>query len=86
MKFIAFISFEFISEGSSSSVRLLGEFISDYDYVEQIGRMFLADSIRNINTLEYIDKIQEVSIDYVEKIRNKMFTENESVLSVINPK
>ena len=69
-----------------SKKRLLGEFISDYDDVEQIGRMFLADSIRNINTLEYIDKIQEVSIDYVEKIRNKMFTENESVLSVINPK
>lgn len=62
---------------------LYGETVSIYDDVEDIGRVFLQDSIKGINTLEYIDEFKNIDINYINKIKNELFKEEMSALSVI---
>lgn len=62
---------------------LYGEAVSIYNDVEDIGRVFLQDSIKGINTLEYIDEFKNMDINYVNKIQGDLFKEEMSALSVI---
>lgn len=62
---------------------LYGEYLSEYDDVETIGRMFLQDSIKGINSLEYIDVFKNIELQYVNKIKNEIFREDMSALSII---
>lgn len=65
---------------------LYGEAVSIYNDVEDIGRVFLQDSIKGINTLEYIDEFKNMDINYVNKIQKELFKEEMSALSVIKNK
>lgn len=62
---------------------LYGEYVSEYDDVETIGRTFLQDSMRGINSLEFINAFEEITIDYVNKIQNELFKEEMSAVSII---
>ena len=62
---------------------LYGEYVSEYDDVEAIGRIFLQDSMREINSLEFINAFGEITIDYVNKIQNELFKEEMSAVSII---
>ena len=64
--------------------RIYGELVTEYDDVEQIGRMFLANSIKGLNSLEYIDEIGKITLDYVNEIKTKVFKKEKSILSIIN--
>jgi len=66
-----------------SKKKIYGEYVSEYNDVENIGRMFLADSLRGINSLEYIDKFNKVTLEYVNEILDKLFKQNESVISIV---
>ena len=66
-----------------SKKRIYGEFVTNYDDVEHAGRMFLADSIRGINSLDYIDEISNMDIEYVNKIKKDMLKEDEAILSIV---
>lgn len=67
-----------------SRKRLYGELVTEYDDVEQIGRMYLSDSIKGINSIDYINEIQNISLEYVNKVKNEIFKIDKSVLSIIN--
>ena len=45
--------------------------------------MYLSDAIKDINSMDYIDKIDEISLEYVNEILNKLFKENEAVISIV---
>ncbi len=62
---------------------LYGEYVSEYDDVETIGRMFLQDSMRGINSLEFVDAFSKITLDYVNKIQKELFKEEMSALSII---
>ena len=62
---------------------LYGEYVSEYDDVETIGRIFLQDSIKGINSLDYINAYGEITLDYVNKIQKELFKEKMSALSII---
>ena len=57
--------------------------MSEYNDVENIGRMYLSDAIKGVNSIEYIDKIDEIDLDYTNEILKKLFKENESVISIV---
>ena len=65
---------------------LYGEYVSEYDDVETIGRTFLQDSMRGINSLDYINAFSEITLDYVNKIQKELFKEKMSALSIIRKK
>lgn len=66
-----------------SKKALYGEYVSEYNDVENIGRLFLQDAIRGINSLEYIESFNKIDINYVQNIKNNLFKEDMSALSVI---
>ena len=66
-----------------SKKALYGEYVSEYNDVENIGRLFLQDAIRGINSLEYIESFNKIDINYVRNIKNNLFKEEISALSVI---
>ena len=66
-----------------SKKALYGEYVSEYNDVENIGRLFLQDAIRGINSLEYIESFNKIDINYVQNIKKDLFKEDMSALSVI---
>ena len=67
-----------------SKKRIYGEFVTEYDDVERVGRMFLADSVRGINSLDYIEELQKITLEYVRKLQKEIFKKEDSILSIIN--
>lgn len=66
-----------------SKKRIFGEFATIFDDVEEIGRTFLSDKIHNINTIETVDKIQNITYEYTKEIQQKMFNNDEAVISIV---
>ena len=66
-----------------SKKKLYGELVTQYNDVEDIGRMYLSDAIKGVNSMEYIDKFDEIDLKYVNEILRKLFKENESIISVV---
>ena len=62
---------------------IYGEYIKEYDDVTEISRMFLADFMKGINSLQYIDEIETLDIDFVTKVLQDNFKEEKMVLSVV---
>ncbi len=66
-----------------SKKKIYGDLVSEYNDVEEIGRMYLADAVKGINSIEYVEKINDITLDYVNEILKKLFKENESVISIV---
>ena len=66
-----------------SKKRIFGEFVTTFDDVEEIGRTLLSDKMHNINTIETADKIQNITYEYTKEIQQKMFDNDESVISIV---
>ena len=69
-----------------SRKRLYGELVTEYDDVENIGRMYLSDSIKGIDSMKYIDEVQRITLKDVNKIKEEIFIKEKSVLSIIKNK
>ena len=63
--------------------KIYGEFVTEFNDVGSISRMFLADTIKEINSFDYVDKYDEVREDYVVDVLNEIFNDDNIVLSVI---
>ena len=66
-----------------SKKKIYGDYVAEYNDVENIGRMYLADSIKGINSMEYIEKYEDVSLEYVSDILTKLLKNNESIISIV---
>ncbi len=63
--------------------KIYGLYVAEYNSVSDIARMFLIDSMRDINSFDYIEKYETVTKEYTEKVLNDIFKEENMVLSVI---
>ncbi len=63
--------------------RIYGEYVKEYNDVEDIARMFLADYFKEINSFEYLEEISTINEQYVEQILNQVFDDKKMVISVI---
>ncbi len=66
--------------------KVYGDYVVEYNDVSNIARMFLTDYLKGINTFDYIEQYNTVSIEYVKEILKELFDEKNAVLSVINTK
>ena len=66
--------------------KLYGDFVTEYNSVANIARMFLADSFKGINSFDYIEKFNTVTKEYAEQILKEVFNEEKMGISIINPK
>ena len=63
--------------------RIYGEYVKEYNDVEDIARMFLADYFKGINSFEYLEEISTINEQYVEQILKQVFDDKKMVISVI---
>ena len=70
-------------EFERSRKTILGDIVCSFDDVEDIGRNFLTNKIRGVNYLQYADEIENITIEYVEKIQKEIFKKEKSILSVV---
>ena len=60
-----------------------GEFVTEFNDVSNIARMFLVDTIRGINTFDYVEEYEKITIEYVTQILNEVFADDMMALSII---
>lgn len=66
--------------------KIYGDYVTEYNSVGDIARMFLSDSFKGINSFDYIEKYNTVTREYVEQVLREVFDEGKMVLSVVRPK
>ena len=66
--------------------KIYGQYVTEYNSVANIARMFLNDSFKGINSFEYINECPNVSLEYTQNILNTLFKQENIVLSVVDCK
>ena len=51
--------------------KIYGDYVVEYNSVGNIARMFLADSMKGINSFDYIEEFSTVTKNYTETIMKK---------------
>ena len=60
-----------------------------YKYIPRLGFKFIhiyADSIKNINSFDYIEKFNEVTREYTESVLKNVFKCENMIMSVVKSK
>ena len=63
--------------------KIYGEFVTEFNDVGSISRMFLADTIKEVNSFDYAEEYNQVTKEYTMQILNEVFNEDKIVLSII---
>lgn len=63
--------------------KIYGDFVTEFNDVASISRMFLADTIKGVNSFDYAEKYNEVTKEYTTQILNEVFNHDKMVLCVI---
>ena len=63
--------------------KVYGDYVVEYNNISDIARMFLADSIKDIFSFDYIEQYNLVTKEYTEQILNEIFDEKYMVMAII---
>lgn len=63
--------------------KLYGDYITEYNSVDETARMFMSDYFKDVNSFEYLDKYKEVTKEYSEEILKEVFVEERKVTSIV---
>lgn len=66
--------------------KIYGRYITDYNSVEDIAKMFLSDYFKGINSFEYLEEYNQVTIDSVKKVLDEVLIEDNMVISIVESK
>jgi len=66
--------------------KIYGDYVTEYNDVSNIARMFLADYFKGINSFSYLDEYSSVDVEYANKILNEVFKEDKMVVSIVRGK
>ena len=62
---------------------IYGGYVKEYNDIQDISRMFLADYFKGINSFEYLEEIEGINIKYLSQILTDIFKEEKMILSVV---
>ena len=63
--------------------KLYGEYVEEYNDVSDIARMFLSDYMKGINSFEYLEKIENIDVEYLTLVLNDVFKKDKMVISIV---
>ena len=63
--------------------KVYGSYIMDYNDVSTIARMFLADSMKGINSFDYLEEYENLTLEYANQIFKEEFDLDKMVISII---
>lgn len=62
---------------------IYGGYVKEYNDVADIARMFLADYFKGINSFDYLEEIEEITVEYLEQILKDVFKEEKMIISIV---
>ena len=62
---------------------IYGGYVKEYNDVQDIARMFLADYFKGINSFDYLEEIDGIKLEYLNQILNEVFKEEKMVISIV---
>jgi len=65
--------------------RLLGDYIRQFNSVDKIAHMFMANIFRGVDIFEYVNAYQDISTGDIEKVMNKYFDFEKEAVSIVKP-
>ncbi len=66
--------------------KIYGNYVSEYNSVSDVARMFLADWMKGINSFSYIEEFENITKEYVESVLKEVFNENNMIISITKNK
>jgi predicted Zn-dependent peptidase len=63
--------------------KIYGDYVTEYNSVSEISRMFLADYFKGINSFDYIEEINTINVEYANEVLKKVFNSKNMILSVV---
>ena len=66
--------------------KIYGEYVTEYNDVGNIARMFLADSFKGINSFDYLEEYEQVGLEYANQVLKEVFNLDKMVVSVVEGK
>lgn len=62
---------------------IYGGYVKEYNDIQDISRMFLADYFKGINSFDYLEEIESINIKILSQILTDTFKEEKMILSVV---
>lgn len=62
---------------------IYGGYIREYNDVQDIARMFLADYFKGINSFDYLEEIEGIHVEYLNQMLKDVMKEEKMVLSIV---
>ena len=62
---------------------IYGGYVKEYNDIQDISRMFLADYFKGINSFDYLEEIESINIKYLNQILTDIFKEEKMILSIV---
>lgn len=66
--------------------KIYGDYVTEYNDVSNIARMFLSDYFKGINSFDYLEEYSSVTLEYANQILKEVFKEENMVISIIKGK
>ena len=66
--------------------KIYGNYAIEFNNVADISRMFLSDDFKGVNSFDYIEKYNDITLDFTKQILDELFDEKNMVMSVVNVK
>ena len=66
--------------------KIYGDYVTEYNNISDVSRMFLSDYFRGVNSLDYIEQYSSVTPEYTKQILQEVFDEKNCILSVVKTK
>lgn len=62
---------------------IYGGYVKEYNDIQDISRMFLADHFKGINSFDYLEEIEGINLKYLDQVLKDIFKEERMVLSIV---
>lgn len=66
--------------------KMYGSYVTEFNDVSDIARMFMGDYFKGINSFDYIEMHKQVTKEFTEEILKDIFDENKMILSIVKGK
>ena len=62
---------------------IYGGYVKEYNDIQDISRMFLADYFKGINSFDYLEEIEGINLNYLDQVLENVFKEDKMILSIV---
>lgn len=66
--------------------KVYGDYVIEYNNISDIARMVLSDYFKGIQSFDYIEQFQTVTLEYTKQILQEVFDEKKCIMSLVKAK